>query len=39
LTELRRSYPDGETTIWAGGYGIIYIAIVAFLYFLFDLIR
>ncbi|WP_211530692.1 proton-conducting transporter transmembrane domain-containing protein [Methanocalculus chunghsingensis] len=39
LRELRRSYPDEQTPIQGGGYGIILIAIVAFLYFLFDLIR
>ncbi|MCP1714386.1 multicomponent Na+:H+ antiporter subunit D [Methanocalculus alkaliphilus] len=39
LKELRRNYQDEQTIIQGGGYGIILIAIVAFLYFLFDLIR
>jgi len=37
LTHMRDHYPDEEISIWGGGYGIIFISIIAFLYFLFYL--
>ena len=39
LMYLRDHYPDVQTTIWGGGYGIIFISIIAFLYFIFDILR
>ncbi len=39
LSHMRDQYPDEQISIWGGGYGIIFISIIAFLYFLFDLIK
>jgi hypothetical protein len=39
LMFLKDHYPDVQTTIWGGGYGLIFISIVAFLYFIFDITR
>lgn len=39
LMFLKDRYPDVQTTIWGGGYGLIFISIVAFLYFIFDITR
>lgn len=37
LAFLKDHYPDIQTSIWGGGYGIIFISIVAFLYFILDI--
>jgi hypothetical protein len=34
---LRDNYPEIQTSIWGGSYGIIFVCILAFLYFLFSL--
>ncbi|MDV2482349.1 hypothetical protein F8E02_10125 [Methanoculleus sp. Wushi-C6] len=39
LMFLRDHYPDVQTTIWGGGHGLIFISIVAFLYFIFNITR
>ncbi|MDN7013780.1 hypothetical protein FGW20_12215 [Methanoculleus sp. FWC-SCC3] len=39
LMFLKDHYPDVQTTIWGGGYGLIFISIVAFLYFIIDITR
>ncbi len=39
LSLMKNQYPDEQISIWGGGYGIIFISIIAFLYFLFDLIK
>ncbi|MCQ1538317.1 hypothetical protein FTO68_04845 [Methanocalculus taiwanensis] len=36
---MKDQYPDEQISIWGGGYGIIFISIIAFLYFLFDLMK
>ena len=38
LSYLRDHYPDVQTDIWGGGYGIIFISIIAFLYFILDVV-
>ncbi|HDQ07798.1 MAG TPA: hypothetical protein ENN44_03335 [Methanoculleus sp.] len=38
LAEMQRTYPDEQIGIWGGGYGIVFVSIVAFLYFIFDLL-
>ena len=37
LAFLRDNYPEIQTSIWGGSYGIIFVCIIAFLYFLFSL--
>jgi len=37
LVFLRDNYPEIQTSIWGGSYGIMFICIIAFLYFLFSL--
>lgn len=39
LSLLKDCYPDVQVNIWGGGYGIIFISIVAFLYFIFYMMR
>jgi len=39
LSHMKDQYPDEQISIWGGGYGIIFISIIAFLYFLFYLIK
>ncbi len=39
LSRMKDRYPDDQINIWGGGYGIIFISIVAFLYFIFYLTR
>lgn len=39
LSYLRDHYPDVQTDIWGGGYGIIFISIIAFLYFILDIMK
>jgi multicomponent Na+:H+ antiporter subunit D len=39
LLEMKARYPDDQINIWGGGYGIIFISIIAFLYFIFDLVK
>jgi len=38
LSYLRDHYPDVQTDIWGGGYGLIFISIIAFLYFILDVV-
>jgi len=37
LVFLRDNYPEIQTSIWGGSYGIIFVCILVFLYFLFSL--
>ncbi|NLA38777.1 MAG: hypothetical protein GX882_05245, partial [Methanomicrobiales archaeon] len=39
LSYLKEQYPDIRTDIWGGGYGVIFISIIAFLYFILDIMR
>ncbi|MDO8841947.1 proton-conducting transporter membrane subunit [Methanocalculus sp.] len=39
LMEMKARYPDDQINIWGGGYGIIFISIIAFLYFIFDILK
>ncbi|HDR73730.1 MAG TPA: hypothetical protein ENN85_07455 [Methanoculleus sp.] len=38
LAGMKRRYPDEQIGIWGGGYGLVFVSIVAFLYFVFDLL-
>lgn len=39
LSHMKDQYPDEQISIWGGGYGIIFISIIAFLYFLIYMIK
>jgi multicomponent Na+:H+ antiporter subunit D len=39
LSHMKDQYPHEQISIWGGGYGIIFISIIAFLYFLFYMIE
>jgi hypothetical protein len=38
LSYLKDHYPDVQTDIWGGGYGVVFISIIAFLYFILDVV-
>lgn len=39
LAGMKSRYPNEQIGIWGGGYGLVFVSIIAFLYFIFDLLR